>query len=131
MKELNELDFNTSVKYSVEHTWAKAEGDLIVAGISDYAQDQLGEIIFIELPQAGDSFAKDDVFGMVESVKTASDLFIPIGGKIVEINASLLEGPEIINQNPFEKGWMIKIQPENDSELNDLLTAEAYKNSLK
>ena len=128
--ELDKLQFEKSVKYSVEHTWAKIENDLVVVGISDYAQDQLGEIIFVDLPQKGDSFPKDGIFGVVESAKTASDLYMPISGEIVAINAVLLDAPETINSSPFEAGWMIKVKPENESEFDGLLSSEAYRDSL-
>ena len=131
MKELSELKFDESVKYFKEHTWVKIDGDLILVGISDYAQDQLGEIIFIELPQPGDSFSQDEVFGEVESVKTASELVMPREGEIVEINNDLEDQPDIVNTEPFGRGWMIKIKPAEISELEGLMTAQAYQELLK
>ncbi len=130
MKEIDQLEFDNSVKYFKEHTWAKMDGDLTVIGISDYAQDQLGEIIFIELPQPGDSFSQDEVFGVVESVKATSELYMPVGGEIIEVNTNLESTPEIVNSGPFTDGWMIKIKTENTWELNELMMAQEYKNSL-
>ncbi len=131
MKKFDELDFNQSVYYSIEHTWAKQNGELVTIGVSDYAQNQLGEIIYIEFPRIGDSFNANDVFGLIESVKTASDLYIPIGGEVVEVNNELEKSPESINNNPFEDGWIIKINLSDKNELQQLLTAEAYSDSLK
>ena len=131
MKTPDELTFDESVKYSKEHTWAKVEGDTVVVGISDYAQDQLGEIIFVELPQPGDHFGADEAFGVVESVKTASDLYMPIGGEITEVNEDLDDAPEKINSTPFTDGWMIKIKAEDPSAVENLLDAQAYRDSLQ
>lgn len=130
-KSIDELEFNGEVLYSKEHTWARVEGNLYVVGISDYAQDQLGEIIFIELPRQGDQFQQGGVFGFVESVKTASDLSMPVTGQIVGINENLDDSPELVNQDPYHKGWMIKVKSDCPADLSHLLSAADYKNFLQ
>jgi glycine cleavage system H protein len=131
MSDLDQLHFPDNVKYSKEHTWARSDGDLVVVGISDYAQDQLGEIVFAELPEIGAVFAIDEGFGVVESVKTASDLYMPVGGEVVEVNQSLEDGPEVINSDPFGEGWMLKIKAADRSEIDTLLDAQAYLDNLE
>ncbi len=130
MKEISELSFTDSVKYSKEHTWAKEEDQSIIVGISDYAQDRLGEIIFVELPEIGDSFEQDEEFGSIESVKSVSQLYMPVSGEIIEINPELESTPEIINEAPFSDGWMIKVKPAEESQLEALLAADEYKATL-
>ncbi|NNF46197.1 MAG: glycine cleavage system protein GcvH [Desulfofustis sp.] len=131
MSEMDQLQFPDTVKYSKEHTWARPDGDLVVVGISDYAQDQLGEIVFVELPEIGAAFAIDEEFGVVESVKTASDLYMPIGGEVVEVNQSLEDGPEVINSDPFGEGWMMKIKAVDPGEIDTLLDAQGYFDNLE
>ncbi len=130
MKEISELSFNESVKYSKEHTWVRVEGDLVKLGISDYAQDQLGEIIFIELPHEGENFDQDQMFGFVESVKTASELYMPVSGTIIEVNAELANAPEMVNTHPFDSGWMIKITPADAGQIDGLMNVQAYLKEL-
>ncbi len=127
MKEFHELNFKSDRFYSKEHTWAKPENDQVVIGISDYAQDQLGDIIFVELPETGDVFDLEDDFGFVESAKSVSDLYIPLAGEAININSQLEDTPEKINEDPFGEGWMIKIIPDNLKALEPLMTADAYK----
>jgi len=131
MPELDKLNFPDTVKYSKEHTWARIEGDTVVVGISDYAQDQLGEIVFIELPEIGASYGGDEEFGVVESVKTASDLYMPVGGEVVAVNESLEDAPEIINSDPFGEGWIVKIKAADSAEIDALLDAQAYLSGLE
>ncbi|MBT8362814.1 MAG: glycine cleavage system protein GcvH [Deltaproteobacteria bacterium] len=131
MSEMDQLQFPDTVKYSKEHTWARPDGDLVVVGISDYAQDQLGEIVFVELPEIGAAFAIDEEFGVVESVKTASDLYMPVGGEVVEVNQSLEDGPEVINSDPFGEGWMMKIKAVDPGEIDTLLDAQGYFDNLE
>jgi glycine cleavage system H protein len=119
--------YDTSVQYQKSHEWAKKEGDLIVVGISDYAQDSLGDVVFVELPEVGAEFSQGDAFGVVESVKAASDVFVPVGGEIAEVNSELEDNPEIINEDPFGKGWIIKIKAADESELESLMDAAAYE----
>ena len=114
------------LKYTKEHEWAEKENDLVICGITDYAQDALGDIVFLELPQVGDTFSSGDVFGVVESVKAVSDLYMPLGGEIVEINEALSEAPETVNSDPYQGGWMIKIKPADTQEIEGLMNADAY-----
>jgi len=114
------------LKYTKEHEWAQQENDLVICGITDYAQDALGDIVFLELPQVGDTFSSGDVFGVVESVKAVSDLYMPLGGEIVEINEALSEAPETVNSDPYQGGWMIKIKPADTQEIEGLMNADAY-----
>ncbi len=116
--------------YLDSHEWARMEGDLVVVGISDYAQDSLSDIVYVELPEIGDDFEKSESFGVVESVKAASDVYMPIGGEILDINEELEDSPELINQDPFGEGWLIKIAPNDPDELDDLMDAEAYETFL-
>ena len=126
MKEINELKLPEDVRYSNDHEWVKSDGETIRIGVDDYAQDQLGDIVFVELPEVGDKFGKDEVFGSVESVKAVSDLFMPVGGEVTAINTDLEDAPELVNQSPYGEGWMIEIKVDNLSELEDLMTKEAY-----
>ncbi len=131
MSDLDQLQFPDTVKYSKEHTWARLDGDVILIGISDYAQDQLGEIIFIDLPEIGAAFAIDEEFGVVESVKTASDLYMPVGGEVLEVNQSLEDEPEVVNNDPFGEGWMLKVKAADPAEIDALLNAQAYLDNLE
>ena len=126
MKEINELKLPDDVRYSKDHEWAKSDGGTIRIGVDDYAQDQLGDIVFVEMPEVGDKFGKDEVFGSVESVKAVADLFMPVGGEVTAINTDLEDAPELVNQSPYGEGWMIEIKVDNLSEFEDLMTKEAY-----
>jgi glycine cleavage system H protein len=112
--------------YSEDHEWVRAEDDYLVIGVTDFAQEELGDIVFVELPEVEEEFDKDDSFGVLESVKAVSDTFIPVSGRIIEINENLLDNPELINDDPFGEGWLIKVDPADDSELDELLSAEEY-----
>ena len=116
----------TDRRYTSEHEWVKLEGDVAVVGITDFAQDQLGDVVYVELPKVGDRVEAMKPFGVVESVKTASDLFAPISGTIAEVNAKLTEEPQLVNDVPYEGGWMIKIQPDDPAAIDTLMTAEQY-----
>ena len=117
--------------YTKEHEWARMEGDLCVIGITDYAQGELGDIVYVELPQPGTQVEIMGEFGVVESVKTASDLYSPIAGEIVEVNGDLEDNPELVNDSPYDEGWMLKIRPSNlDEEWATLLDAAGYKEVL-
>jgi len=131
MKELNELNFPDDVRYAESHEWARTEGDRIKVGISDYAQDQLGDIVFVELPEKGQTFDKGEAFGTVESVKAVSELYMPVGGQIMAVNSALEESPEKVNNAPYSDGWMIEIKAENRSEIDALLSNDAYLETLK
>ncbi len=118
-------------KYSKEHEWVRIEGGLAAVGITDYAQDQLGDIVYVELPPLGEILTQFQPFGVVESVKAASDLYAPLSGEVLEVNEELAEHPEFVNQDPYGQGWMIRIEPSDTSELENLLTAEEYEEHLK
>lgn len=130
MKELNELKLPEDLVYTRDHEWAKAESDSVVIGISDYAQDQLGDIVFVEMPEEGDSFSAGDEFGTLESVKAVSELYMPIGGEIVAINEELEDSPESINQDPYG-AWIVKVKPDDPEEMNALLDRDSYYKILE
>jgi glycine cleavage system H protein len=113
-------------RYTAEHEWIKSEGETYVVGITAFAQDQLGDIVYVELPKVGDRIESGKPFGVIESVKTASDLYAPVSGEVVEVNNELVDQPQSVNDDPYQKGWMIKIRAENASELERLLSAEQY-----
>lgn len=121
------MKFDADVKYQKSHEWARFEGETIIVGISDYAQDSLGDVVFVELPEVGNSLQQGDSFGVVESVKAASDVFIPVSGEVIEINEELADNPELINEDPFGKGWIVKIKPSDMSELDSLMNAQDYE----
>jgi glycine cleavage system H protein len=131
MKELNELNFPDDVRYAKSHEWARAEGDKVKVGISDYAQDQLGDIVFVELPEVGDSFGQGEEFGTVESVKAVSELYMPVAGEVVAINDGLEDAPEKVNNTPYGDGWMLEVKADNPAEMNDLMDNNAYVETLK
>jgi glycine cleavage system H protein len=112
--------------YSEDHEWVREEEDCLVIGVTDFAQEELGDIVFVELPEAGEEFEKNDSFGVLESVKAVSDTFIPVSAKIMEVNENLIDNPELINDDPYGEGWLIKVDPADDSELDELLSAEEY-----
>lgn len=121
------MEFPVNLKYSKEHTWLLVEGDAGTVGITEFAQSELGEIVYVDLPAVGQSFKKDEIFGSIEAVKTTSDLFMPTDGEIIEINSLLKDNPSIINTEPFRRGWMIKIKLSEPDQVNALLETEAYK----
>ena len=114
------------LKYTIEHEWVREEGENIVVGITDYAQEALGELVYIELPSEGDEINKGDTFGAVESTKSVSDLFAPLSGEVVEVNEALLDSPELINQDPYGEGWMIKVKAFEADELSGCIDFEEY-----
>lgn len=125
------MNIPKDLRYTKEHEWAKVEGNLVRIGITDYAQSELGDIVFVELPEVGDEVTADEPFGSVESVKTVSELYAPISGKIVEVNEELNDNPEYVNESPYEKAWMIVIEPADMSDVDQLLTAEQYEELIK
>ncbi|MDP4858570.1 MAG: glycine cleavage system protein GcvH [Desulfobacterales bacterium] len=131
MKEINQLNLPENVGFTEDHEWARKEGGTIRVGIDDYAQDQLGDVVFVELPQVGDKFAKGDAFGSVESVKAVSELFMPMGGEISAINEDLEESPELVNTSPYDKGWMIDVKPDDPKQLDAMMPRDAYLELLK
>src|SRR5690625_6834644 len=112
--------------YSEEHVWAKQEGDRVRIGITDFAQAELGDIVFVELPELGDELEEDEPFGSLESVKTVSELYAPIGGRVIEVNEELEDSPELLNESPYDEAWIIAVEPSDESELQDLLSDEEY-----
>lgn len=131
MKEISELVLKEDVRYEKDHEWAKKEGDKIRIGISDYAQDQLGDIVFVELPEIGSKIAKGDEFGTVESTKAVSELYMPVSGEISDCNEELADLPELVNSDPYGKGWMIEIVPDDMAELDALMNKDDYLHMLK
>lgn len=119
------------LRYSEEHEWVKVEGEKVRVGITDFAQSELGDIVFVELPEVGDEISADAPFGSVESVKTVSELYAPISGKVVEVNEDLNDSPEFVNESPYEKAWMIVVEPTDAGEVDQLMTAEQYEAMTK
>ena len=130
MKELNELHLPDDIRYTDEHEWARITGDIARIGVSDYAQDQLGDIVFVELPAVGDTIARGEVFGTLESVKAVSELYLPLSGEVVAVNTALTDAPELINQDPYA-AWIVEVRPTDASEYDQLLTAAAYLDLLR
>lgn len=120
------MSLPTDLLYSKEHGWVRREGSDLRIGITEFAQSELGDIVFVELPEVGDKIETNEPFGSVESVKTVSELYAPLSGTVVEVNEALEEGPELVNESPYEKAWLIVIEPSDDAELDDLLTSEQY-----
>ena len=131
MKELEELFLPDDVHYTETHEWVRDEEETVVVGVGDYAQDQLGDIVFVELPGIGDTFEKGEEFGTMESVKAVSEIYLPVAGKIVAINEALLEEPELVNQEPYNSGWMVEIEPDDPDEIQALMTSSEYMEMLK
>ncbi|MFQ6015961.1 MAG: glycine cleavage system protein GcvH [Anaerolineae bacterium] len=125
------MEIPKELKYTEEHEWVKVEGGLCVVGITDYAQDQLGDVVYVELNPVGSTVEQLKPFGVIESVKAASDLYSPLSGEIAEVNEELFDLPELVNQDPYGQGWMIKLRPSDLSEMDKLLTAEGYEAFLK
>jgi glycine cleavage system H protein len=121
------MEFPSNVKYTSEHEWIRFDGDVAYVGITDYAQDQLGDIVFVDIPTVGETLAKGDTFGTIEVVKTISDLFLPVGGEVLEQNEALADNPALVNTDPYGEGWIIKLNATDPAEAEDLLDAEAYK----
>ena len=121
------MDIPAELKYTSEHEWIKVEGDTALIGITEYAQGELGDIVFVEIETIGETLSKGDVFGTIEAVKTVSDLFMPVDGEVIEINENLNDSPDVVNKDPYVKGWMIKIKITSSDQLKDLLDADQYK----
>lgn len=115
-----------NLKYSEDHEWVKVDGDTVTIGITEFAQSELGDIVFVELPEEGDEVAKGDDFGSVESVKTVSELYAPVSGEVLEVNEELEDSPELVNESPYEEAWMLKVKLRDASELDELMDAAAY-----
>lgn len=114
------------LQYTAEHEWIRIEGEIGTVGITDYAQSQLGDVVFVELPEVGAEFAKGDVFGVIESVKSVSDLYLPVSGRVLKVNEALIDAPEQINEQPYGDGWIVQIELTEADEASDLLSADEY-----
>jgi glycine cleavage system H protein len=126
-----DYDIPDDLRYSREDEWARSEDGRVVVGITDYAQQQLGDIVFVELPAVGTSVNQGDSFGVVESVKAVSDLYAPVGGEVIEVNADLADSPEVVNEDCYGDGWLLAIRPEDEEEVESLLDAEAYRKHIR
>jgi glycine cleavage system H protein len=131
MKEIHELNLPDDVRYAEDHEWAKVEGGTVRVGLDDYAQDQLGDIVFVELPQVGDVFAHKAVFATVESVKAVSECYLPVGGEIVGVNQILEDQPELVNASPYGDGWFVEVKPDDLSQMDALMTSVQCREKLK
>ncbi len=125
------MNFPDDLRYTREHEWARKKGRNVAVGITEYAQDQLGDVVYLELPDLGDAVKKGESFGVVESTKAVSELFAPVSGKVVEVNDPLADAPETINEDPYEEGWMVVIEPSDPGELESLMDAKAYQAFLE
>lgn len=121
------MNFPSNLKYTKDHEWILVEGDQATVGITDFAQSELGDLVFVDISTEGESLSHGDVFGSVEAVKTVSDLYMPVSGEVLEVNSNLDSAPETVNSDPYGEGWMVKIKLSDESELNDLLSADDYK----
>lgn len=120
----------SELKYSKEHEWVKIEGNTVTIGITEYAQSELGDIVFVELPETDDDIEEGESFGSVESVKTVSELYAPVSGKVVETNEELEDSPEFVNESPYEKAWMVKVELNDESQLDELMSADQYSEMI-
>jgi len=131
VKEISELNLPDDVRYAEDHEWARLEGDKVTVGLDDYAQDQLSDIVFVELPRVGDAFKKGEEFAIVESVKAVCECYMPVGGEIVDVNTDLKESPQLINKSPYKDGWMVVVNSNDLSEMETLMTSAACLEKLK
>jgi len=131
MKKISELNLPGDVRYSEDHEWARAEGDRVIVGISDYAQDRLGDITFVEMPDIGATFEAGEEFGTLESTKAVSEMLMPVSGEVLEVNTALEESPDRVNHDPYGEGWIVIIRPSELEDLESLMTRDAYMEMLK
>jgi glycine cleavage system H protein len=124
------MNIKENLKYAKTHEWVRVEGEFAYIGISDFAQSELGDIVYVDVPTVGENIAKGDVFGTIEAVKTVSDVYLPISGEVLEFNEALATNPELINKDPYGEGWIVKIKMSNPAELESLLSAEEYKSAI-
>lgn len=124
------MNFPENLKYSPDHEWVRVEGNEAFIGITDFAQSELGEIVYVDVTSEGETFAQGEIFGSIEAVKTVSDLMIPVGGEVLEVNAELEDAPELINKDPYGKGWIIKVALSDAGEVDGLMSAQAYKDLI-
>ena len=131
MKEISELNLPDDIRYANDHEWARLEGDKVRVGLDDYAQDQLGDIVFVELPQVGATFKQGEEFATVESVKAVCECYLPVGGEIIAVNSALEESPELVNRSPYGDGWFVEVDPSDRSDMDTLMTSVACLEKLK
>ncbi|MBW2631356.1 MAG: glycine cleavage system protein GcvH [Deltaproteobacteria bacterium] len=131
MKEIEELFLPDNVRYTEMHEWTRDDGDNVTIGINDYAQDQLGDIVFVELPDVGVTFEKGEEFGTLESVKAVSEIYMPVSGEVTAVNEALEETPELVNEKPYTNGWIIEVKPNDPDEINTLMSSGEYLEMLK
>ncbi len=131
MKEIQELELPADLRYAPDHEWAKLEGDTVKVGLSDYAQDQLGDIVFVELPAEGSHLEKGAQFATVESVKAVAECYLPVGGEVLQVNRGLENSPALVNQAPYGEGWLIVLKPKDSGELDTLMDSETYRTQLE
>ena len=125
------MNIPAELKYTQDHEWVRVENGVAVVGVTDFAQGELGDVVFVEIETEGEELAKGETFGTVEAVKTVSDLFMPVGGEVSEVNEALADEPELVNKDPYEAGWMIKIKMSDSSELDELMSAEEYRKMIE
>lgn len=130
IKNIEVMNFPADLKYTKDHEWIRVDGEVAYVGITDYAQSELGEIVYVDITTEGETVAKEEVFGTVEAVKTVSDLFMPVGGEVLEVNPELEDQPELVNEDAYGKGWLIKVSMNDPSELDSLMSAEEYKQMI-
>jgi len=131
LKFLSKMNFPADLRYTSEHEWLRiTEGNIAVIGVTDFAQSELGDIVFVEIETVGQTFAANDIFGTVEAVKTVSDLFLPVAGKIIEMNLALVNNPELVNNDPYGEGWMVKVEVADLTEIETLMDSAAYQNII-
>lgn len=121
------MEFPEDLKYTKDHEWVRVDGDCAIVGITDYAQSELGEIVYVDVTTIGETLGKEEVFGSIEAVKTVSDMYLPLSGEIIEFNEELNDAPELVNQDPYEKGWIIKVKISDASEIESLLNTAEYR----
>jgi len=119
------------VRYVESHEWARRDGDRITVGITDFAQDELGDVVFVELPEVGEQLDREAAFGVVESIKAVSDVYTPVGGEITDRNETLFDEPELVNESPYDDGWMVRVEPADPDEYEELLTPEVYRDQIE
>jgi len=124
------MNIPSDLKYTKDHEWVKVDGDVVTIGITDYAQGELGDVVFVELPAVGDNVSADDTFGTIEAVKAVADLFCPVDGEVVEVNNGIEDAPDIVNTEPYSDGWMVKIKVSNASQIAALMTPDDYQNLI-
>jgi glycine cleavage system H protein len=129
-KTISKMNVPANLLYTKDHEWIRVEGDTGYIGVTDFAQGELGDVVFIEIETVGETLPKEEVFGTIEAVKTVSDMFMPVGGEILEVNPALEEKPDLVNKDPYGKGWMVKIRMSNPDETKELLSPEEYKTLL-